>query len=205
MEPHILAIHNVLRRNGHPLFDLLLPVIRDTLAINTIGRDSFFAYQSAGGDTLDLLASIGTGQTYQLIRDQWSQYDFFDSGLNMDLESRGFSLDFDGLPNYFYLEDGAKLWAAYGQFVTDFVDEVYASDSDVIADSVLQEWAAETVDPERANVPGFPASFQDKATLASVLQVLMWLAGGRHSAVNFPQLEVSLFLVTTLQGFEYWN
>ena len=127
----------------------------------------------------------------QLVRDEWLEYDFFtNSALPNELQSRGFDADFN-LPGYLYREDGMKLWNAMGTFASDFVQEVYANDQEVANDKVLQRWADETVDPEKANVKGFPQTFTNRETLALTLQTLMWMSTGLHAAVNYPQYDVS--------------
>jgi len=116
----------------------------------------------------------------------WSRYSFFEStGLPNELASRGFTEDVQ-IPAYLYREDGMKLWNAIGGFATDFVDEVFDSDEAVASDEVVQEWAKETTDPDRGAVKGFPTSFEDKETVAKVLQTIMWMTSGLHAAVNFP-------------------
>ena len=156
-----------------------LGAARFTLA--SFGPESF-------GDTV---TSVGVGQFMQLILNYWKKYDFFESSaLDRELASRGFSEDFD-IPCYHYRTDGLMLWSAYARFARSFVDEVYESDEQVKNDSVLQEWARETTDPNGAAIAGFPKSFDDKETLASTLQTLFWVCSGLHAAVNFPQYDVS--------------
>ncbi|KAK1737911.1 lipoxygenase [Skeletonema marinoi] len=84
------------------------------------------------------------------------------------------------IPAYLYREDGMKLWNAIG---------VFDSDEAVASDEVVQEWAKETTDPDKGAVKGFPASFEDKETVAKALQTIMWMTSGLHAAVNFPQYE----------------
>lgn len=137
----------------------------------------------------DYQSSVGVGQFMQLIGKMWSRYSFFEkSGLPNELASRGFTEDVQ-IPGYLYREDGMKLWNAIGSFATDFVDDVFESDEAVAQDEVVQEWAKETTDPDKGAVNGFPTSFEDKETVAKVLQTLMWMASGLHAAVNFPQYE----------------
>ena len=148
---------------------------RQTLASN--GAKSFGDYQS----------SVGVGQFSQLIGKMWSRYKFFEkSSLPNELASRGFTEDVK-IPAYLYREDGMKLWNAIGKFATDFVDEVFDSDEAVASDRVVQEWAKETTDPNLGAIPGFPTSFEDKETVAKVLQTIMWTTSGLHAAVNYPQ------------------
>jgi len=187
VEPHIIAIHNTLRQTKHPIYTFVKPLCPDTLLLNWAARNSLASYKA--NSTGDYICSVGCGQFMQLIQKMWSRYSFFEqSALPLELASRGFDEDFE-MPAYLYREDGLKLWNAYGGFAADFVSEVYASDADVSSDKKLQEWAKETASPDHASVPGFPKSFQAKATLVKVLQTLMWMTSGLHAAVNFPQYE----------------
>ncbi|KAK1734479.1 lipoxygenase [Skeletonema marinoi] len=187
MEPHIIAIYNTLRQARHPLYTFLRQTTRDTLLLNWGARRSLASFEpKAFGD---YQSSAGVGQFMQLIEKMWSRYSFFEkAGLPNELASRGFTEDVQ-IPAYLYREDGMKLWNAIGGFATDFVDEVFDSDEAVASDEVVQEWAKETTDPDKGDVKGFPTSFEDKETVAKVLQTIMWMASGLHAAVNFPQYE----------------
>jgi len=187
-EPHILAIYNTLKAKDHPLYTFLKPCMKDTLLLNWLARQptslAGYGQQSFG----DEMTSVGVGQFMQLIQKKWQSYDFFKSGLPYELESRGFTEDFD-MPLYLFREDGMKLWNAYGTFATDFVNELYNSDEELAADETVQLWARETSYADKAAVPGFPTSFTDRATLVKALQTIMWVTSGLHCAVNFPQAD----------------
>jgi hypothetical protein len=86
-----------------------------------------------------------------------------------------------------FRKDGLRLWEAYDEFTSDFVDGIYDTDADVAKDKVVQEWAEETVASDKAAVHGFPAVINDKATLVKIMQTIMWTTSGQHAAVNFPQ------------------
>jgi len=187
MEPHIIASYNTLRQARHPLYTFLRQTSRDTLVLNWAARGSLVKYDAnAFGD---YQSPVGVGQVMQLINKMWSRYSFFEStGLPNELASRGFTEDIQ-IPAYLYREDGMKLWNAIGGFATDFVDEIFDSNEAVASDEVVQEWAKETTDPDKGAVKGFPTSFEDKETVAKVLQTIMWMASGLHAAVNFPQYD----------------
>jgi hypothetical protein len=161
------------------------------LAVNYIAdaaRKTLGGYQPEGalGDTL---SSIGIAHYLQICSNWWKTYDFFkSSGLPTELESRGFDDDFD-MPCYLFRKDGLRLWEAYGEFASDFVDGIFDTDADVAKDEVVQEWAVETVASDKADVPGFPAVINDKATLVKIMQTIMWTTSGQHAAVNFPQYD----------------
>jgi hypothetical protein len=141
-----------------------------------------------------MLSSIGIAHYLQINLKWWKTYDFFkSSGLPTELESRGFDDDFD-LPCYLFRKDGLRLWEAYGEFASDFVDSIYDTDADVANDKDVQDWAEETVASDKAAVPGFPAVIKDKATLVKIMQTIMWTTSGQHAAVNFPQYDYYTFV-----------
>lgn len=187
MEPIIIACHNTLMDPVHPLGTFLQPFWKDTMHINSRARQTLASYEkNAFGD---YQSSTGVGQFMQLIDEMWSRFSFFDKcSLPNELASRGFDEGFD-MPGYLFREDGMKLWKALGGFAKDFVDEVYDSDEAIAEDGVVQEWAAEMTDPDRAAIPGFPESFEDKDTLVLTLQTIMWIVSGLHAAVNVPQFD----------------
>ncbi|KAK1734478.1 lipoxygenase [Skeletonema marinoi] len=127
----------------------------------------------------DYQPSVGTGQFMQLIEKMWSRYSFFEStGLPNELASRGFTEDVQ-IPAYLIVECD---WRLCDRLFFD-------SDEAVASDEVVQAWATESTDPEKGAVNGFPTSFQDKETVAKVLQTIMWMTSGLHAAVNFPQYD----------------
>ena len=83
-----------------------------------------------------------------------------------------------------------ELWNAMGDFITDFVNEVYSSDEEVANDQVVKDWAFETTAPDRGAINGFPKQFNDRATLVRTMQTMWWICSGLHAAVNFPQYDV---------------
>ena len=186
-EPHILALHNTIRQKNHPLWDFFEPLTRDALFLNWAARLSLLDF--GPNSFADVITSVGAGQIMQLIKNRWEKYDFFESSaLPNELANRGFEEHMD-FPGYYYRSDGMELWTAIGGFTAGFVAEVYESDEAVAADETLQEWAAETTDPDRAAVNGFPTQFKDRATLARTMQTMWWVASGLHAAVNFPQYD----------------
>jgi len=199
MEPHIVAIHNTLRRTNHPVYNFVKPMCRDTLLLNYAAR---FTLADFGPNSFgDYMTSVGTGQFMQLILKYWEKYDFFKScAVDEELASRGFDGNVD-MPAYRYKTDSMKIWNAYGTFAKNFVDEIYKTDGDVSADSDLQAWAIETSNPNRAAVKGFPEEFKTKAELARTLQTLFWICSGLHAAVNFPQYDYYAYQPNKPLGF----
>mmetsp|Transcript_54147 Transcript_54147/g.58723 ORF Transcript_54147/g.58723 Transcript_54147/m.58723 type:complete len:713 (-) Transcript_54147:231-2369(-) len=183
MEPHIIAVHNTLRRHDHPLATFFKPLFTDTLILNWGARKTLATFLG------DELSSLGSANYMKMNLEWWKTYDFFkNSGLPSELEMRGFDEDFD-MPCYLYREDGMRLWDVYGEFASDFVDEIFDSDKAVYEDPIVREWVEETTDESRAAIPGFPTVVRDKATLVKIMQTIMWTTSGQHAAVNFPQYD----------------
>jgi arachidonate 15-lipoxygenase len=93
------------------------------------------------------------------------------------------------------------IWALIGDYVRDYL-QIFcgnpAADADntaraIRADYELQVWANELSRDSLwpGNVPGFSGRIDDFATLHRVLRLLLWIAGPRHAAVNFPQSRAS--------------
>jgi len=192
IEPHCIAFHNTLKMKEHKLAPFFAPLYKDTLFLNWAARLTLAKYSPDAKTTDsvgDEISSIGVSQYLQLNKKAWQSYDFFrSSGLPTELESRGFDENFD-MPCYLFREDGMKLWDAYGEFASNYVDEIYHCDADVANDDVVQEWAQETAAFDKAAVPGFPESVSNKATLVKIMQTIMWTTSGQHAAVNFPQYD----------------
>mmetsp|Transcript_4663 Transcript_4663/g.8089 ORF Transcript_4663/g.8089 Transcript_4663/m.8089 type:complete len:252 (-) Transcript_4663:1140-1895(-) len=133
----------------------------------------------------------------QLNKNRWEKYHFFESSaLPDELANRGFDPDHK-FPGYYYRKDGMLLWNAMGDFIADFLTEVYGpveqQDAAIAADPVLQEWATETTAKDRAAINGFPTEFKDRVTLIKTMQTMWWICSGLHAAVNFPQYDYFSF------------
>lgn len=130
----------------------------------------------------------GTAQALQLFLLAWEQYDFFRSSFPEDLRNRGFDeKGSDKVTGYYYRDDGFKVWRALESYIREIVDEYYGSDEAVASDPVLQGWAKESSDPDRADFPGFPAAITSRVLLVKTLTAIIFHASAFHSAVNFPQ------------------
>jgi len=187
MEPHILAVNNKLRKHNHRVFQFLEPHLMDTLFLNVAARQTLLGWD--GGSTSDTSFAIGAGQVLETAQAYWKDYDFFKFSVEGDLTARGFGPDDPPLPGYYYQHDGQKMWEALGRYCADFVNEFYPTDSDVENDVDLQAWAAETANPEEANVPGFPEKIGSKELLAKTLQAIIGIGTIHHNGVNFPQFD----------------
>jgi len=139
--------------------------------------------------------ATGTAQALQVVMETWKKFDFFQYTFPAALEARGFDeAGTDGLADYLYRDDGFKIWRAMEEYVSGAVNAVYADDAAVKADPSVQAWCAESIDPERADIPGFPSAIETRELLAQVLTILIWNVSAAHSVVNYSQYDYNAYV-----------
>jgi len=185
MEPVIIAIHNGLPEK-HAIRELLRPHLEETIGINFLARQTLIA--PIGAFTNHTFA-VGTAQGVELASDAWRDYHFYDFSFPNDLKRRGFSEcgKEDGLEDYHYRDDAAKLWKVIGTYTEDFVKHNYKDDSAVQNDKDIQTWAVEMSSKDKAAIPGFRSEIKTRDELSLILQIIIWNGSALHSFLNFPQ------------------
>lgn len=189
-EPMVIAHHNVFYKHPeHPIGKLLKPHLEQTLGINFLARQTLVTRPDVA--VTDKTFAPGTAQALELFLLAWEQYDFFGNSFPEDLRVRGFDEEgTDGVQHYYFRDDGFKVWRALERYIGAVVDEFYhKSDEAVAADPVVQSWAKESSDPDRADIPGFPRAITSRALLVKTLTTIVFHASAFHSAVNFSQLQ----------------
>ncbi len=186
-EAFCIAMHRQLSP-AHPVYMLLYPHTKNTIAINTVARQVLL---NPGG-MIDTAMSIGGGQ-FELMRRAWAR-DSLATRMHFvaDLAERGLD-DAALLPHYPYRDDGMLLWHAISAYVADIVGCYYATDADVGADGELQAWIADLVDN---GLPGcdLTRQFDSITQLRDLLTALIFNVTAVHSAMNFHQYEYLGFI-----------
>ena len=164
------------------------------MAINTVARSNLVS----DGGIMDQVFSIG-GDTAasgknELIRRASAMYNVHSTNIKKNLIARGVG-DADKLPNYYYREDGVRLWDAIESFVTSIIHLFYSNDTDVEQDTELKEWAYEVHNfgfPSYRTLPqgrGFPQQIKSRTELIEYCTLIIFTASVQHSAVNFGQYQ----------------
>ena len=186
MESFAVASHNNFPKE-HIIGDLLRPHFHDTIGLNYLARRTLV---SPVIPFTDRTFSPGTAGALKLFLSAWKNYDFEKYSFPNQLLERGFDEEgTDNVEDYYYRDDGFKIWNALTGYVQGVVDATYPDDAAVLKDAPVQSWAEECADVKRAAVPGFPARIESKEKLVSTLTNIIFNCSAQHSAVNFSQYE----------------
>ncbi|XP_070781616.1 hydroperoxide isomerase ALOXE3-like [Enoplosus armatus] len=166
----------------HPLYKLLFPHFRYTLHINTTGRKSLF-----GPDGAFKISSLGYDGMTELMRRALSEITYSSCCLPENITARGL----ESIPNFYYRDDGLKLWSIISSFVKAVVEYYYPSDGDVRKDTELQEWISEifTHGLLGNKGSGFPADFKTVEEVIKFITMVMFTVTAQHAAVNNGQFD----------------
>uniref|UniRef100_A0A671YMJ7 Arachidonate 5-lipoxygenase b, tandem duplicate 2 n=1 Tax=Sparus aurata TaxID=8175 RepID=A0A671YMJ7_SPAAU len=117
----------------HPVYKLLTPHIRFTIAINTKAREQLICECGI----FDKANATGGGGHVQLVQKAVKNLTFRSLCFPDAIKARGVDSKED-LPTYFYRDDGYLVWGATKSFVSDVVHIYYTSDEAVQADEEIQ-------------------------------------------------------------------
>ncbi|XP_053170260.1 polyunsaturated fatty acid lipoxygenase ALOX15B-like [Scomber japonicus] len=167
----------------HPLYKLLFPHIHFTLQINFLARNLLV---SKDGVFTKFTASGGEGMITILKRAQ-SSMTYSSLCIPDDITERGL----DSLPNFYYRDDGLKLWDIIHRFVQGLLGHYYEDDAAVQDDSELQSWIQEIFKHGflSKDDAGFPSSFCTVAEMVKFVTMVIFTCSCQHSAVNSGQFD----------------
>ncbi|XP_072318708.1 polyunsaturated fatty acid lipoxygenase ALOX15B-like [Eucyclogobius newberryi] len=168
----------------HPLYKLLVPHTRYTLQINVLARQKliseyvfFSQFTASGGEgMITIMQRSLSSMTY-------SSLCILD-----DITERGV----ESVPNYYYRDDGLRLWDVIHRFVNGVIEHNYKSDIEVQKDSELQDYIKDIFEHGflSKTETGIPQSFSTVDELVKFVTMVIFTCSAQHSAVNTGQLDL---------------
>ena len=185
--------------DAHPLYRLLQPHFRYTIGINTAAR---LQLVSSGGLVDQTFAIGGRGKEIFFQR-ACKAYDVQLANIKQNVKERGVDDKVDDkylLPNYYYRDDGLRIWDAIESYVREIIGIFYKSDEDVKEDIEVQNWAKEVhfhAFPGYDGAPdghGFPEKMESREDLILYCTLIMFNGSAQHAAVNFGQFDIYAYI-----------
>ena len=174
--------------DAHPIYKLLRPHMRYTMAINTKARESLLGPDGA----ITAIFSVGSEGQNVVLRRAGKKYSVNWSNIKKNTKERGVD-DASKLPHYHYRDDGFKIWDAIEAYAGQIIDLFYVDDAAVSGDKELQNFADDLHHngfPAYGNSSlghDFPSHISSKAELVEVCTLIMFTGSAQHAAVNFGQ------------------
>nr|XP_055054319.1 polyunsaturated fatty acid 5-lipoxygenase-like [Misgurnus anguillicaudatus] len=167
----------------HPVYKLLIPHVRFTIAINAEARN--FLVSDDG--VFSKISSISGEGIEILIKRAMETLTIKSLYFPETIKARGM----EDAPNYYYRNDGMLIWEAINCFVADVVGIYYDSDEKVQQDVEIQGFVKDVSICGMQDLPGdkFPQFLNTRAELIKYLTAVIFTASAQHAAVNFGQFD----------------
>ncbi|XP_056615926.1 polyunsaturated fatty acid 5-lipoxygenase-like [Triplophysa dalaica] len=173
----------------HPVYKLLIPHVRFTIAINAAAREKLISEDGV----FSKISSISASGMDELMKRAMETFTYKSMCFPEAINVRGM----ENTPNYYYRDDGMKIWEAIYSFVDQVIKIYYEDDKKVKADVEIQhfvknvnfgmeDFISDRKDPEGKK---FPQSLKTREELVEYLTAVIFTASAQHAAVNFGQFE----------------
>ncbi|KAJ0055989.1 hypothetical protein NL108_017220, partial [Boleophthalmus pectinirostris] len=189
LRTHLLAeVFTVaLKRNlprVHPLYKLLIPHTRYTLQMNVLARQRLISEDGA----LSLNSAPGKEGLVTILQKGLSSLTYSSLCIPDDITERGV----ESVPNYYYRDDGLRVWDIIHRFVKGVINHYYKNDKEVQDDSELQAYIMDIFEHGflSKTETGIPQSFKTVNEVVKFVTMVIFTSSAQHSAVNTGQLDI---------------
>uniref|UniRef100_A0A3Q1K0N4 Arachidonate 15-lipoxygenase type B n=1 Tax=Anabas testudineus TaxID=64144 RepID=A0A3Q1K0N4_ANATE len=175
----------------HPLYKLLIPHTRYSLQINYLARKLLI---SKTGVFTAFAASGGEGMI-TILRNSLSSMTYRSLCIPEDIADRGL----ETVPNFYYRDDGLRLWEIIHRFVRGILQQYYKNDIEVQKDSELQKWIGDIFEHGFLSKPGtgIPQRFTTVPELVKFVTMVIFTGSCQHAAVNSGQFDYGGWMPNT--------
>ncbi|XP_035985630.1 hydroperoxide isomerase ALOXE3 [Fundulus heteroclitus] len=167
----------------HPLYKLLIAHTRYTLNVNVLARNNLI---SEHGIFTEFAASGGDGM-FQIMKRSLSSLTYKSLCIHDDIKERGM----ENIPNFYYRDDGCRLWDILHSFVEGILKHYYKNDKDVEQDTELQNWIRDIYQHgfHSREKSGIPQRLNSVSELVKFVTMVIFTGSVQHSAVNSGQFD----------------
>uniref|UniRef100_A0A665W4G4 Hydroperoxide isomerase ALOXE3-like n=1 Tax=Echeneis naucrates TaxID=173247 RepID=A0A665W4G4_ECHNA len=172
----------------HPLYKLLIPHTRYTLQINFLARKNLISKDGV----FNQIAAAGGNALIPLLQRSMSSLTYSSLCIKEDIAERGL----ESVPNFYYRDDGVRLWDIIYRFVHGVISHFYNNDAEVQEDCELQRWILDIFEHgflSQAET-GIPYRFLTVAELIKFVTMVIFTCSAQHSAVNNGQYDYSAWM-----------
>ncbi|KAM3861096.1 arachidonate 12-lipoxygenase, 12R-type-like [Diretmus argenteus] len=132
-------------------------------------------------------SSLGASGLIEVMAKHLSLITYSELCLPENIAARGV----ESIPNFYYRDDGLKVWDIVHSYVKGMVEQFYPSDNDVRKDTELQAWINDIFSNTflGRKESEIPSSFKNVAELVKFLTFVVYTCSAQHSAVNNGQFD----------------
>ncbi|XP_051532848.1 hydroperoxide isomerase ALOXE3 [Myxocyprinus asiaticus] len=168
----------------HPMYKLMIPHTRYTLQINALIRERFLRNE---GVVTQVLTQNSRSLYLLEVKRALSELTYSSLCMPEDTSERGLQ----SIPNFFYRDDGLRLWDFINDFVRTMVQFYYQSDDDVLQDTELQDWIKEIFVRGflGQSSTGIPQCFSTVDEVIKFVTMVIFTVSAQHSALKAGQFD----------------
>ena len=167
--------------DSHPVQKLLRPHFRYTMAVNSRARETLISENGI------IASTFAIGPPQELMKKASPLFSVDWTNIEESVKKRGL----ENIPEYYYRDDGLKVFRAIKEYVATVVNLFYASEEEVGSDEELKVWAEDI--HKNAFPPsghGFPIKIDTRAELIKRCTVIIFTGSAQHASVNFGQYAI---------------
>ncbi|XP_074486017.1 polyunsaturated fatty acid lipoxygenase ALOX15B-like [Sebastes fasciatus] len=175
----------------HPLYKLLVHHTHYTLNINYLARELLIS----GTGFFKHFAASGGDAMKRYLEGSLASLTYSSLCIPEDIAERGLK----DVPNFYYRDDGLKLWDIIHRFVKGMLSFYYRTDAMVQSDTLVQKWILDIFEHgflSQAET-GIPQSFTTVKDLVKFVTMVIFTCSAQHSAVNTGQFDYGGWMPNT--------